>query len=184
MEYVRAGTRMKITLGMIALALAWMVLAPASARGQQGSPSSPAQAAGNVASEPADDIVYKDTKYGFTFSLPKSWTGYAVVVDKWEGENREKGAPEGGPMIRIRHPGWTKENRRQDIALMIFSLAQWEAVEQGSFVFGASGVGPSEIGRNRKYVFAILPRFNPEVAGVREVELILQHGPLHPIWSK
>lgn len=177
---------MKIVFGMIAVAMVWIVMTPASARGQQGSPNSPEpQAERNVPAEPAtDDIVYKDTKYGFTFSLPSGWKGYTVVVDKWEGNNREKGAVEGGPMIRIRHPGWTKENPRQDIPLMIFSLAQWEAVEQGSFVFGASGLGPSEIGRNRKYVFAILPRFNPDVAGVREVELILQHGPLHPIWSK
>jgi len=177
---------MKIVFGMIALAMVWMVMAPASARGQQGSPTpTEPQAERNVSAEPAtDDIVYKDTKYGFTFSLPGGWKGYTVVVDKWEGQNREKGAVEGGPMIRIRHPGWTKENPRQDIPLMIFSLAQWEAVDQGAFVFGTSGVGPSEIGRNRKHVFAILPRFNPDGAGVREVELILQHGPLHPIWSK
>ena len=163
-----------------------IVVLPALASGQQGSSSSPElQGERKVSADPAtDSIVYKDTKYGFTFSLPSGWKGYAIVVDKWEGDNREKGAVEGGPMIRIRHPGWTKENPRQDIPLMIFSLAQWEAVEQGAFVFGASQVSPSEIGRNRKYVFAIFPRFNPDVAGVREVELILQHGPLHPIWSK
>jgi DMSO/TMAO reductase YedYZ molybdopterin-dependent catalytic subunit len=33
----------------------------------------------------AGATVYKNTEYGFSFSLPESWRGYSVIADEWEG---------------------------------------------------------------------------------------------------
>ena len=49
----------------------------------------------------------------------------------------------------------------------------------------AAPISPNELGRNRKYVFALPPRANyADLTGVEEVDDILRHGPLHPFWSK
>jgi hypothetical protein len=68
---------------------------------------------------------------------------------------------------------------------MVFTLAQWESVAQGNFLINAATFVPNELGRNRKYVFALPPRSNyADSAGMDEVDEILRHGPLHPFWSK
>ena len=46
----------------------------------------------------------------------------------------------------------------QDIPILVFTSAQWRAIENGEFKVSAP-IGPSELGRNRKYVFALPPRF-------------------------
>ena len=65
---------------------------------------------------------------------------------------------------------------------MIFSLDQWEALQKGEFHIGAAPVGPTEIDRNSKYVFALPARYNygfPE--GYQEVEEVLEGRPLEPL---
>ncbi|MDP1086626.1 hypothetical protein Q6245_30140, partial [Klebsiella pneumoniae] len=64
------------------------------------------------------------------------------------------------PMISIRHPDWTSQNPRQDIPIMIFTLAQWNMLQQDEFHIGAAPINPSELGRNTSYVFARPARYN------------------------
>src|SRR5450830_573874 len=30
-------------------------------------------------------VIYRNTQYGFSFSLPISWEGYKIIPSKWEG---------------------------------------------------------------------------------------------------
>jgi hypothetical protein len=178
---------MKFTLGILTLAMIWVSLSPGVADARQGT-ASPAglEAKQNPGAESsADAVVYKNTKYGFTFSLPNGWKGYKVVTDEWEATDAQKGRVERGPIVCIRHPDWTKENPRQDIPIMVFTSAQWESVEHGDFFMSGAPIAPGELGRNRKYAFAVSRRVEEsDVAGAKEVNEILQHEPLHPIWSK
>lgn len=136
--------------------------------------------------EEAGAMVYENTGYGFTFSLPQSWKGYTIVEGKWEGYSLE-GSQEGkitetGPVISIRHPLWTEKKPRQDIPIMVFTLDQWNLVNQEKLSVSAAPIGPSELGRNGRYVFALPARYNyafPE--GFEEVEEILKNNPLHPL---
>lgn len=129
-----------------------------------------------------EGIIYKNGQYGFTFTLPKTWQGYSIVNEKWEGLGigSEK-ITTTGPMISIRHPQWTKEKPRQDIPIMIFTLAQWQDLQQEKFHIGAAPIGPSELARNSKYVFALPARYNYAFpTGYKEVEEILAAKPLTP----
>lgn len=125
----------------------------------------------------ANAIIYENSAYGFSFALPAGWEGYRIVAEQWEGlslENRPS-----GPILNIRHPQWTAEKPRQDIPIMIFTMAQWEALQSEKFHIGAAPMGPKELGRNSKYVFALPARYNyafPE--GFEEVDAILESGAL------
>ncbi|CAM3865716.1 hypothetical protein [Mesobacillus thioparans] len=131
--------------------------------------------------EVTDTILYKNAEYGFTFELPKSWEGYKIVSDSWEGISADQQIIETGQTLTIRHPEWTEEKPKQDIPIMIFTLNQWTLLEKGEFHIGAAPVGPSILGQNNKYVFALPARYNyafPE--GYEEVEKILETNPLQP----
>lgn len=141
------------------------------------------------ATQRADSIVYKNTEYSFNFSLPGSWEGFTIVTDKWEGlaiENKQgQKVVETGTLISIRHPKWTSENPRQDIPIMVFTIDQWQQLQQGKFHIGAAPIGPSELGRNNKYVYALPARYNfAFLTGFEEVEDILKDKPLQPAESK
>lgn len=128
-----------------------------------------------------DTILYENTEYGFTFELPKSWEGYKIVSDSWEGLSSNQQKMENGQILSIRHPEWTEEKPKQDIPIMIFTLNQWSLLEKGEFHIGAAPVGPSILGQNNKYVFALPARYNyafPE--GYEEVEKILENNPIQP----
>jgi hypothetical protein len=131
-------------------------------------------------------IVYNNTEYGFNFSLPESWKDYKIVADKWEG--LAIGGAQGesvvttGPLISIRHPEWTTENPRQDIPIMVFTISQWNDLQKDKFHIGAAPIGPSELGHNKDYVFALPARYNYAFpTGYEEVEQILQNGALQAI---
>lgn len=135
--------------------------------------------------ENSNEIIYENKEYGFRFRLPMSWKGYKIITDKWEGipvgETESSEATESGPIISIRHPKWTKEEERQDIPIMIFTLAQWDALQADGFHIGAAPMNPSELGRNSKYVFALPARYNYAFpTGYEEVEDILEGKPLEP----
>lgn len=127
-------------------------------------------------------IEYKNTQYGFTFSLPLTWQGYSIAGDKWEGEALVQGSDivvEKGPIMLIRHPKWTSANPRQDIPIMIFTIVQWDLLQKEKFHIGAAPIGPTELGRNSKYVFALPARYNVAfLPGFEEVEEILENNPL------
>jgi len=177
---------MNCTLRMYALLMTWVVIAPMFASQQRASTPPEQQAAQKPATETStEEIIYKNTKYGFTFSLPQGWKGYTIVTETWEGSDVQKGDVERGHLIYIRHPAWTKKTPRQDIPIMVFTVAQWGSVQQGNYLVNGGTIVPNELGRNRKYVFTLPPRANyPDLAGVEDVDDILRHGPLRPIWSK
>ena len=131
-------------------------------------------------------ILYKNTEYGFTFSLPESWEGYEIVTDTWDGTATEgqeiNETVESGPILSIRHPEWTSENPRQDIPIMIFTLSQWGYLQEGEFHIGAAPIGPRGLGQNNEYVFTLPARYNfafPK--GYEEVEDILESDALQPM---
>jgi len=136
----------------------------------------------------AESIQYENTEYGFRFVLPSSWKGFTVVTDKWEGlsleESQSGKVVATGPMISIRHPQWTAQQPRQDIPIMVFTVDQWDQLSQEKFHIGAAPVGPRELGRNAKYVFALPARYNfAFLPGYEEVEEILNNNSLQPIES-
>ena len=131
---------------------------------------------------PTTSLEYKNAQYGFIFSLPLSWEGYSIITDTWKGWAP---GPQGdvpaaqGPLISIRHPLWTKEVPRQDIPIMVFTIAQWNSLQQNTFHIGAAPIGPSELGRNANYVFALPARYNYAFpVGYEEVDAILATKPL------
>lgn len=135
--------------------------------------------------ENSNEIIYENKEYGFRFRLPKTWKGYKIVMDKWEGkpieETKNADTAESGPIISIRHPKWTQEEERQDIPIMVFTHEQWDALQKEQFHIGAAPMNPSELGRNSMYVFALPARYNYAFpTGYEEVEEILESKPLEP----
>ncbi|MDD2756827.1 MAG: hypothetical protein PHS80_15045, partial [Methanothrix sp.] len=61
----------------------------------------------------------------------------------------------------------------------IFTLAQWDDLLAEKFHIGAAPIGPSELGRNADYVFALPARYNYAFpTGYEEVDQIIQGKPL------
>lgn len=133
-----------------------------------------------VEDEPEKNL-YNNSEYGFSFTLPDSWEGYQIVLDSWEGIDTDQQQVENGQILLIRHPAWTEEKPRQDIPIMIFTLEQWSLLENGEFHIGAAPIGPTLLGQNNKYVFALPARYNfAFLEGYEEVETILEKKPLQP----
>ncbi len=129
-----------------------------------------------------DAITYSNTQYGFDFKLPASWDGYTVQTDQWQGTaitgEHQGEVVETGDIIVIRHPDWTKENPRQDIPIMVYTLDQWKQVDDAMAV-SAAPIPPLELGRNSNYVFALPARYNYAFpTGFEEVEEIMENHPL------
>ena len=127
-------------------------------------------------------IEYSNIQYGFSVSLPLGWKGYSIVSKNWEGNiiDTQNNSNIKGPEILIRHPLWTSENTRQDIPIMIFTYEQWDLVRQEKLAIGAAPIGPSELGRNTNYVFALPARYNfAYQTGFEEVEKIIEDKSFH-----
>lgn len=128
--------------------------------------------------ENGDSIVYENNQYGFRFKLPVSWQDYSIIEDEWVGEANGK-VTEKGPILSIRHPEWTTEHPRQDIPIMVFTIEQWESMQSENFHVGAAPIGPKELARNEKYVFALPARYNfAFLPGYEEVEEIVERNPI------
>jgi hypothetical protein len=133
-------------------------------------------------------VVYTNKNYRFRFSLPESWRGYSISLSEWQagdGRTYQRGEtippPEKGQLIVMRHPLWTESNPRQDIPIMIFTKTQWKLVEENRLFVSAAPIGPSEFGRNSKYVFALPPRHNYALpTGFEEVNEIIGRKSLRP----
>jgi hypothetical protein len=135
--------------------------------------------------EMGDKILYRNRVYRFTFALPKSWKGYTIISEEWQGRSLEGSTSgqitETGPKLLIRHPDWTKENPMEDIPIMVFTKAQWDKVQQEKISLGAAPIGPTELGKNSTYVFTLPARYNfDSLTGYKEVEQILEENPLKP----
>ena len=151
--------------------LACAVVTPACAKAQ----AAPAQASGPAAI--STPLLYRNTQYGFCFRLPASWKGYTVLTQQWSATQESDGTKKmSGPLLRIRHPKWTEANDYEDIPIMIFTSAQWQVADD--YIFSAAPIGPGDIGHNAKYVFALPPRYDFDMAtGWEEVDqLIKQHS--------
>jgi hypothetical protein len=164
-------------------------IAPSDTTGKVGAEDTATQTIIETAADTAETIaaptlgsklLYKNTKYGFSFSLPDSWEGYSIITGKWEGNPIGSDTiTEQGPIISIRNPDWTQENPYQDIPIMVFTLSQWDLLQQEKFHIGAAPIGPTELGRNAEYVLALPARYNFSFpTGYEEVEKILEGNPL------
>jgi hypothetical protein len=118
-------------------------------------------------------ILYRNPQYNFTFFLPASWEGYAVLTEQWRADQTHLAEPEHGSMIILRNPHWQAGTPCEDIPIHIFTRSQWEAEHKDSFFIGAGGF-ECEIGHNREYVFGISSRFSAdELKGAQEACLIV-----------
>jgi hypothetical protein len=165
---------------MTAVACSTLPKADKGSEQPPSTPPAPTDTAPQIPQTPevgSDAIVYSNSEYGFTFALPKSWEGYKIINDTWQGTKLDNNTQVAttGPMILIRHPQWTEANVRQDIPIMVFTIDQWDAMNKDQFHIGAAPVNPSELDRNSKYVFALPARYNIAFpTGFEEVDQILQ----------
>ncbi len=126
-------------------------------------------------------IEYRNTDYGFAINLPSSWKGYSIINEEWKGYRYVEGkgdvVVERGPLFKVRHPEWTEANPRQDIPVMVFTPEQWAGINKESFHIGAAPIGPSGLGKNSKYVFALPARYNYAFSlGYEEVDQIIKNS--------
>ena len=132
---------------------------------------------------PPPDITYKtylNNQYGFLIALSESWKGYTVLNSQWEGRDVATGnVTTTGPIITLRHPQWTIANPREDMPVMIFTVAQWKRVindkaASDNISVSAAPVPPSVLGQNSKYVIALPARYNYDYAtGWEEVDRLV-----------
>lgn len=146
---------------------------------------SPSPSVLTVAS-PDTNIKYENKNYGFNFSLPVSWTGYSIVKDEWQGYaitgDNKGNVIDTGSVIAIRNPKWTEADPRQDIPIMIFTIAQWNLVQSEEMSVSSAPISPTELGRNSKYVFALPARYDyAYLTGYEEVQKILEGKPLKAV---
>lgn len=112
------------------------------------------------AESPETSVVYKNTDYGFNFSLPANWQGYSIVTEEWKGYPLSNTATQGGPKIIIRNPKWTVSAKYEDLPILIFTIPQWDSYMVEDFSIGAAPIKASELARNNKYVFALPARWD------------------------
>ena len=169
------------TAARIGIAAASLALLAGCASQSAPEPTPTSSSTPTPSTTPATSLTYTNTQYGFTFTLPLSWTGYTIVNTTWQGWSAQSGkVVETGPLLSIRHPLWTAAVKRQDIPILVYTLAQWTALGKQVFNMGAAPIAPSELGRNANYVFALPARYNYAFpTGYQEVDQILQGKPLH-----
>jgi len=129
---------------------------------ETASSSTPAAATTTVASTEFTNspLAYKNHTYGFTINFPKSWMGYKTMVEFWNGVQVNGGSIKyKGPEIIFRNPNWTEAKPWQDIPVMIFTKEQWKLAESEDMAVSAAPIGPSKLGENTNYVFALPPRW-------------------------
>jgi hypothetical protein len=166
------------TLGILA---AVSPAPPAFADTRQEAPPASRQTdrtTGKTPSKPT--IEYRNTRYGFSFTLPGSGEGFSILQQGRQGDNGSSTVLERGPEITIRNPRWTADNRWQDIPIMVCTRVRWKAVADERISVSAAPVPSSPLGHNRKCVFALPVRFNyGDAAGRQEVQEILSQHALH-----
>ncbi|MEI9907869.1 MAG: hypothetical protein WDO06_08255 [Actinomycetota bacterium] len=164
----------KQTLRLVGIATSIALLSAVAIQGAEAAPTASQQVA------TTSTVTFKNTFYRFSVTLPATWKGYKIVTTKWLGYNdSSQHAVTSGPLISIRNPLWTAKKPRQDIPVMVFTLHKWNALVKENFHIGAAPIGPSELGRNDAYVFALPARYNfAFLPGYKEVEKILAGKPL------
>ena len=134
----------------------------------------------NTATSSNSIIVYKNTDYGFTFSLPASWQGYSIVTSTWQGNALKNTVAPTGPKLIIRNPKWTASAHYEDIPILIFTISEWNEYLAEDFAVSAAPIQARELARNDTYVFALPPRWDFDYSlGYKEAEDIIAGNPLH-----
>jgi hypothetical protein len=82
-------------------------------------------------------------------------------------------------------PSETHDGRRPTHAktfpIWIFTHDQWNRVQNDRLIVSAAPFPSSELGHNRRFVFALPPRYSyDELSGFEEVLKINANHPLHP----
>jgi molybdopterin biosynthesis enzyme len=69
---------------------------------------------------------------------------------------------------------------------MIFTIEEWNLIQQEKMAVSAAPIKPTELGRNANYYFALPARYNYAfISGYEEVEEILKERPLVDAnWTK
>jgi hypothetical protein len=165
---------------VLSILLACAVMTPACAKAQ----AAPAQTSGPAAI--STPLLYRDIQYGFCFRLPADWKGYTIVAEKWNGTVLDTNQKESGPQLLIRNPKWTQDDPWQDIPIMIFTPRQWKIVEADNLAVSAAPIGPSELGRNSRYIFALPPRWIgfADANGMDEVQSLISQHPFQTPCAK
>lgn len=134
-----------------------------------------------------ENVVYVNDKYGFEFLFTSDWNGYTVIDETWDGNmvgTTDTVYPDfekTGAVIKFRHPSWTQSHIYIDIPILVFTLDQWEAVANDDMAVSAAPIGPSYLGENSKYVFALQARYNfAGDYGYQEIQDLMDSKPLHP----
>ena len=140
----------------------------------------------NTAKRPdALPVRYHNAKYDLTFYLPTSWRGYSVSIQQVEDEKyspaEDRLVTVGyTPMFTLRNPQWQKNAPYQDIPILMFTRAQWDALHRGKLWPSLFAGGTmDELWHNENYVFAMSSRtfgFNDELKCWRETEEIVRQN--------
>ena len=69
-------------------------------------------------------ITYKNTDYGFNFTLPIDWQGYTVIKDTWNGTVLTNASAQTGPKLFIRNPKWTASAPYEDLPILVFTISR------------------------------------------------------------
>lgn len=110
-------------------------------------------------------LRYHNAQYGLAFFLPAGWRGYSVLSQQWDGETYSPATDKTivvahGTIITLRHPQWTASSRYQDIPILVFSRAQWDALHQGKlWPSRFAGGTMDEMWHDRMYVFGMSSRY-------------------------
>jgi hypothetical protein len=129
-------------------------------------------------------LRYHNAQYDLTFFLPASWRDYSVSVQQLDDESSSPTEDRQilvghTPMITLRHPRWQASAPCQDIPILVFTSAQWDALHHGKLwpSLFAGGV-MDELWHNQSYVFAMSSRYNAddEVSGWKEVAEIIEQN--------
>lgn len=136
-------------------------------------------------------VRYDNAQYGLTFFLPADWQGYSVSIRQVEdqtyspSEGRQM-TVEYTPMITLRHPQWQADTPYQDIPILVFTHAQWDALQHDKLwpsIF--AGGMMRELWHNGNYLFAMSNRtfgFNDELKDWKETQdVVKQNCDLHPM---
>lgn len=129
-------------------------------------------------------VVYTNTEFGFTYGLSSDWQGHSVVRETWNGNPLNGGAQTSGTKLLIRNPLWSANKKYEDIPVLVFTIAEWNAYENGDFSIGAAPISATEIARNKTYVFALPPRWDFDYSlGFKEAEHIVASKTLVPLFQ-
>ena len=114
------------------------------------------------------NISYTNLDYGFSLNLSKDWENFTATESEIQFGN----------LVTIRKSVWGLSSPTADIPILIYPIEQWKIWEGNDFEGypTAAPMGPTERGRNAKYIFATAPRYNFSFnLGFEEVEEIIKN---------